>query len=367
MRLDQVRVGVHSGWDLEDPRAWSGVIRPAATALRTALDVTRLAPAPPRDAFVDRVRARLSRRPVLPAHSIATARRRSAALASAVRSADVEAVVALASSTDLVRPLGVPTIQVTDATFDAVRDFYPMFSDLGAVGTAQGRWVERHAAGNTAHFVVTSDWARHSMIEDVGVPPERISVAPFGPAIMPDAISLPHRSMEGPLRLLFVASDWERKNGPAALEIATRLRELREVELLVVGDTPPVTAHGTQLVGRLSPLELSTLYASSDVLLEPSRANASGVVLTDALHHGLPVLATDVGGVSTLVTPETGWLVPVADPVPDAVEILARVSRDELAVRSRAAVEDARRRLTWEAWASTIAALEVPARAMRES
>lgn len=360
MRLDEARVGLHSGWDLDDPRAWSGVIRPAAAALRTALDITPLAPARPRDAFVDRARARLSRRPVLPAHSVSTARRRSAALRNAVRSVDVDAVVALASSTDLVRSLGVPTVQVTDATFHAVRDFYPMFSGLGLVGTAQGRWVERHAAGNTTHFVVTSDWARRSLIEDIGFPEERIAVAPFGPAIMPGTGPLPRRREDGPLRLLFVASDWERKNGSAALEIAVRLRGRREIDLVVVGDAPPSAASGARLVGRLAPEELSRLYATSDVLLEPSRANASGVVLTDALHHGLPVLATDVGGVPTLVRTETGWLVPAADPVSDAVEILTRVTRSELAARSRAAFEDARRRLTWEAWAGTIAALEVP-------
>lgn len=360
MRIADVRVGVHSTWALEDPRAWSGVIRPAAAALRAALDLAPLAAARPRDAFVDRARARLSPRPVLPAHSVATARRRSAALASAVRSADVEAVVALASSTDLVRPLGVPTIQVTDATFDAVRDFYPMFSALGAIGTAQGRWVERRSARNTAHFVVTSDWARRSLVEDVGVDPVRITVAPFGPAITPGAGPLPRRAEDGPLRLLFVASDWERKNGDAALEIAAGLRERREVELVVVGDAPSSAARGAHLLGRLAPEELSRLYARSDVLLEPSRANASGVVITDALHHGLPVLAAKVGGVPTLVTEQSGWLVPVADPVAVAVEILARITRAELAERSRAATADARRRLTWETWAAAIAALEIP-------
>lgn len=367
MRLDHMSTGLYSSWDLDDPSAWSGVIQPAARALRASLDLTPLSPAMPRDALVDRAQARLSSRPVLPAHSIATARRRSAALAATARRARIDAVVALASSTDLVRPLGVPTIQVTDATFDLVRDFYPMFSGLGPLGGFQGRWVERRAARGTAHFVVTSDWARTSLIDDVRIAPERITVAPFGPAIAPAASPRPRRAEGGPLRLLLVASDWERKNGAAALAIAARLRELREIELVVVGDAPAEAGHLARLVGRLDPDELSALYARSDVLLDPSRANASGVVITDALHHGLPVLAADVGGVRNLVTEDSGWLVSVADIVPDAVRILAHVSPAELVARSRAATAHARHRLTWEAWAATLATLEIPSVTPRRS
>lgn len=359
MRLSEARVGLHSSWNLDDPRAWSGVISPAVHAAENVLNSTRLAPAIAPDAPIDRLHARFSRRTVLTAHSIATARRRSLALGDAVRRASVDAVLTLASSSDLVRPLGVPTVQVTDATFDAVHDFYPLFSNLGALGSAQGRWVERRSASNTHHFVVASDWARSSLVDDIGVDAARITVAPFGPGIAPAQVRPTHRDEFAPLRLLFVSSDWNRKNGAAALQILQRLRPHREVELAIVGDAPAEASRVATLRGRLAPTELSALYSASDVLLEPSRANASGVVITDALHHGLPVLAADVGGVSTLVRPDTGWLLPEQDVVRSAAATLLRVTGSELSARSHAAAADASSRLSWTSWARALSGVEI--------
>lgn len=359
MRMDEARVGVHSEWPFDDPRAWSGMIRPAVAQLDEVLDMTRLAPARTADALIDRARARLSPRTVLPAHSIATSLRRSLSLQLEVRRSAVDAVVALASSSDLVRPLAVPVIQITDATFPALQGFYPMYSDLAWSGRMQGNWVERHGAKNTHHFVVTSDWAKDSLVHDTGFPEERITIAPFGPAIAPPPGVLPRTVEEDRLRLVLVASDWERKNGTAALEIVERLRESRDVELLIVGAAPPEAARSATLLGRLNAADLSNVYSRGHILLEPALANASGVVITDALHHGLPVLASAVGGVPTLVDTSTGWLLPPENLVASAVEILSSISVAELESRSRAAADWAARSLSWDGWAEAIARIEI--------
>lgn len=59
--------------------------------------------------------------------------------------------------------------------------------------------------------------------------------------------------------------------------------------------------------------EVARLMAQSAVLVLPSRAEASGTVLVEALACGTPVVATRSGGPEDYVTREVGLLVPVGD------------------------------------------------------
>lgn len=59
--------------------------------------------------------------------------------------------------------------------------------------------------------------------------------------------------------------------------------------------------------------ETDTFWAAVDLLVLPSRAEALPLVLLEALHRGRPVVASDVGSVSEVVTPDVGVLVPPDD------------------------------------------------------
>ncbi|AHG04071.1 glycosyl transferase [Halobacterium sp. DL1] len=79
-------------------------------------------------------------------------------------------------------------------------------------------------------------------------------------------------------------------------------------------------------VGQVPDDELRALYAAADVFVLPSRFEAQGMVLTEALASGSPVVGTDVGGIPEVVTADVGSVVPPADreALADAiVEILA--------------------------------------------
>jgi glycosyltransferase involved in cell wall biosynthesis len=86
------------------------------------------------------------------------------------------------------------------------------------------------------------------------------------------------------------------------------------LELVVAGDGPLRTRVPGAL-GFVPHDELQRLYARAAVVACPSRREGFGVACLEAMAHGRPVVATDVGGLRDLVTDgETGLVVPPRDP-----------------------------------------------------
>ena len=96
------------------------------------------------------------------------------------------------------------------------------------------------------------------------------------------------------------------------------IRRLPGVEGLLVGDGPMRKAWEAK-AGRVRFLGLRSdvplCLAASDLYLLPSRYEAQGMVLVEAMMAGLPIVAARVGGVPGLIEDgKTGVLVPPEDP-----------------------------------------------------
>jgi glycosyltransferase involved in cell wall biosynthesis len=96
------------------------------------------------------------------------------------------------------------------------------------------------------------------------------------------------------------------------------------VELWVVGDGPELSSlvhlvselnlsESVQFLGAKSKPEIAALMRQSHVFVLTSLWDSSPVVIIEALASGLPVVATDVGGIPELVKPFCGRLVSPAD------------------------------------------------------
>ncbi|PSP33920.1 MAG: hypothetical protein BRC57_12635 [Cyanobacteria bacterium QS_8_48_54] len=109
--------------------------------------------------------------------------------------------------------------------------------------------------------------------------------------------------------LLFVGVDWYRKGGDTAFKTAKILNEQGiKTELHVAGCVPPFDVPGFVTVhGHLSKKteegkkHLDRLFSESHFLILPSKAECYGVVFAEANSFGLPPLASNVGGISSVV------------------------------------------------------------------
>lgn len=349
-----MRIGVVTPWDVDDPHSWSGMVKPMVDALRGSAEVIPFVTRHVRDSLVDRALARaldgrFGQR-YLVGHAIATGLKRGRALGRRLDETPVDVIVAIAASQDIAfLKTAIPVVQVSDTTFRAIKDYYPLYSTLNPLSAVQARVQARQSARRTGHTLAASRWARDALLRDDGFSPDAVTVAPFGPGISPTGDE-PPRPSTGPLKLLMVASDWHRKGGPDVLIVWEILRRRGvDVNLTVVGDAPSLP-EGVRRVGRVSHEQMRELYASHHVLLELA-TNAAGVTLTDAAAFGLPAVAADTGGVSTIVDDGvTGFLVAAGDVDAAADRLASLVDPALRESMGRAARDRADTVLNWRIW-----------------
>ncbi len=175
-------------------------------------------------------------------------------------------------------------------------------------GTADDAVREREGAvlSAAAAVVTTSAWARRVMLERYSLPGTRVHVA--APGV--DAAELAPGSVAAGA-LLSVAAVIPGKGHDLLLDALAKLTGLHW-ECLCVGslERDPIFVEGlrrrvaaggmdgrVRFSGPQARAELAGSYSAADVLVLPSRAETYGMVVTEALARGLPVVAADVGGV----------------------------------------------------------------------
>lgn len=145
-----------------------------------------------------------------------------------------------------------------------------------------------------------------------------------------------------PFRLVVVGGP----SGPHGDEEQVRLLRLAG-ELGVEGQVVLVPPQPHEL--------LSTYYRAADVCLVPSRSESFGLVALEAAACGTPVVASAVGGLTTLVDEgRTGFLVEPSDPVAFARRVQRIAAEPLLAERQSTAAVLRARRYTWRQAAASL-------------
>jgi glycosyltransferase involved in cell wall biosynthesis len=220
-----------------------------------------------------------------------------------------------------------------------------------------GHREEGEILAAAAAVVTTSAWSRRRLLERHALPAGRVHVAEPGV----DPAELAAGTASG-AQLLCVAAVIPGKGHDVLVDALATMRDLSWYCLCVGSLTrDPAFAERVRrrgladFPGPRSGADLDRAYAAADLLVLPSRGEAYGMVVTEALARGLPVVASDVGGV-----PEAlgggGLLVPPDDPAALAAALRAWLGDAGLRARLRAAARERRESLPrWTTTTSVIA------------
>jgi glycosyltransferase involved in cell wall biosynthesis len=165
------------------------------------------------------------------------------------------------------------------------------------------------------HVIVASAFTKSSLTR-IGLPDSKISVVPYG---APKVQTGPRRDKQFPFVFLSAGTQSVRKGVHYTLE-AWRCIAARNgaAELWLVGEMQ-LPAHlldglpGKVVVRPSVPkIELNDLYRQASALVFPSLVEGFGMVITEAMAHGLPVITTKhTAGPELINDGQDGFIIPI--------------------------------------------------------
>jgi len=225
--------------------------------------------------------------------------------------------------------------------------------------------AEREALEAAVAVVTTSRWTRTWLLDRYGLAPASVHVAE--PGVDPAALA-PGSATGGDL--LCVAAVTPAKGHDVLLAALATITDL-PWRCVCVGslDRDPdfvdrlrqqVTDSGltdrVRFVGPRTGADLDTAYAAADALVLASSAETYGMVVTEALARGLPVITTTAGGLPEAIGRGADGIRPGLLVPPDDAGALAATLRrwlDDVGLRRRLRHAAAQRRVTLPNWAGT--------------
>lgn len=204
---------------------------------------------------------------------------------------------------------------------------------LSAPDSAAMKSSEKAALAVTQAVIATSDLTARLLAKDYDVPFGRITVAPPGT----DRAASRAANTGETVRLLSIGSIVPRKGYDVLIAALSTLADL-PWRLTIAGDRTrdanaaarldaDIERHKLgdriEVLGAVSDGTIAELYSQSDVFVLASRFEGYGMVFTEALAHGLPVIGTTGGAIPETVPKDAGLLVP-----PDDTVALAQALRD---------------------------------------
>jgi len=264
----------------------------------------------------------------------------------------------------------LPTIHVSDATAPLMRGYYQEFSRLPKSLADQAFQLDRASVRYSRACLYSTEWAANSALRDYGAESSRIHVIPWGCNIDLEEATDRNRSAAGTVcNLIFIGVDWRRKGGDIAVQTTNQLVAAgHSVKLHIIGATPDLKTTSNSIVvhgfinkgtpdGRVI---FHNIMKEAAFLFMPTRQDCSPMVFAEANAYGLPVITTNTGGVSGVITDDVnGQMLPL-DATPDnyATLIWSIWSDPERYARlSEASLQKFKQTLNWGSWLAQAAGI----------
>lgn len=203
-----------------------------------------------------------------------------------------------------------------DATFKNLINFYAGYSNLSKYADDNGHLIQKQAFDLSDLIVFSSDWAIDSAKDYYRIDAQKLFKIPFASNLGQtpndtEVMNIIKLKVHAPIIFIFLAVDWERKGGEKAIQVINLLNENGyNSELYVVGTDIPTQHLKNKSLKAFGFIDknskngesrLVELLEKSSFLILPTYADCTPVVFSEANSFGLPVITTNVGGVSSAV------------------------------------------------------------------
>ncbi len=372
--MSDIKIAFLTANDARDRRSYSSTHYYMGQALlHNGFDITFIGPLKPWEEFIGRainkVSEKLFSKKFRYLHTPYLAKRYAQMANQKMKGNEFDFIFAPAASKEIAfLKTTIPIIYTSDTTWNLLNNYYSKFSNILGTSIRQGHSIEKRAIQNASLLPFPTQWVANSAIKDYGGDASKFSIIPWGANMdnIPsrEVVLARHKSAE--CRLFFPGVHWQRKGGEIAFETMLELEKLGiKAHLTVCGCVPPAnfTHPRLEVIPYLNKQDetqrkrLEQLYLTSDFLLLPCRAECYGIVFCEAASYGLPVIATNTGGIPEIVMEGiTGELLPLEARGKQFAKVIKELYNED--TRYIAMVKASRNRfeevLNWDAWAKQL-------------
>lgn len=371
-----LKIAFITSYDPEDKNSWSGTIYHIIQALQSCGDLYYIGPVKTRLRFIPRgfnYLAHIIGKNYAYVHNNFISKAYAKKIEQELAEGSFDLIFAPSASAEIANlKTNLPIIYLSDTTFALINEYYnEYFSNLLDISKKDANFVEKCAIRKADLLLYPSKWVADSAINDYGADESKVFVVPFGANLdeIPSKDIVLKREKSDKCKLLFLGVDWERKGGKIAFKTLLELEKLGiESELTVCGCIPPEDfSHKNMVVIPFldktdidQRRELNELLLKSDFLILPTRNEAYGIVFCESSAFGLPIITTDTGGVSGVVTNgQNGFMLPMDAEPREYAQLIHDIYQDDekyyKLVKSSREIFD--KKLNWDIWATKVCKL----------